>query len=343
MPTSARAGLIMAVLTALLVAVMLVAVTFGSVTVPIDQVWRSVAAHLIGSTGGSPIQDAIVWQLRMPRVLLGALVGAGLAVSGVAAQALVRNPLADPYVLGISSGASVGAVAVLVTGVGVIDTLAPGLAAFVGALATFVMVYLLARRGGMFAPGRLVLAGIAVANALTGVTSYLVLQGNDPGKTNEVLFWLLGSLAGASWSDLGFPALALLAGIVLLMLRGRALNALLVGDETAASLGVRPARLRRELFAVVSLVTGIMVSLSGGIGFVGLIVPHILRLLIGSEHRRLLPAVALGGAVFMVLVDLLARFALRPQELPVGIVTAVVGAPVFLALMSRRRISETGL
>jgi iron complex transport system permease protein len=170
-----------------------------------------------------------------------------------------------------------------------------------------------------------------------------VVQADDPGKTNSALFWILGSLSGARWPDLGVPALALLIGVAALLARARGLNALLVGDETAASLGVLPSRLRRELFAATSLVTGVMVALSGSIYFVGLVVPHAVRLLLGSDHRRVLPAAVLAGAAFLVLVDLLARIVLRPQELPVGILTAVIGAPVFLLLMSRRRVSETGL
>lgn len=330
----------------LLVIVATGAVAFGSVTVPIATVGKIVAHRLTGlgdPSSWTQIQDGIVWRLRMPRVILAALVGAGLAVVGVAAQALVRNPLADPYLLGISSGASVGAVAVLVLGVSVLGVGSPAAAAFGGALLTFVLVYLLAQRGGTFAPTRLVLAGVAVGYALSGVTSFLVLRADDPGATNSVLFWLLGSLAGARWSDLGLPSVVLFLGLVLLIGRGRALNALLIGDETASSLGIPPSRIRRELFAVTSLVTGVMVALAGGIGFVGLIVPHAMRLLVGSDHRKVLVASALAGAVFLIFVDLVARLVLRPEELPVGIVTSIIGAPAFLLLMSRRRLSETGL
>lgn len=333
-----------------LVAVLLVAMTagvaYGSVDVPLELVWPIAVHHTFGlgdPTSWTQIQDGIVWELRVPRVLLGVVVGAGLAVVGVAAQALVRNPLADPYLLGISSGASVGAVSALVLGITIGGVASTGAAAFAGALVTFLLVYLLARRGGGFAPSRLVLAGVAVGYALAGVTSYLVLQADDPGTTNSVLFWLLGSLGAARWEDLGVPMAVLVAGLLIVLARARSLNALLVGDETASGLGVAPNQLRRELFATTSLVTGVMVSLSGGIGFVGLVIPHAARLLVGSDHRRLLPAAALAGAAFLVLVDLAARFVLRPQELPVGIVTSVIGAPAFLLLMSRRRLSETGL
>ncbi|RZQ61872.1 iron ABC transporter permease [Amycolatopsis suaedae] len=334
-------------LAVLLVLAMTAGIAYGSVTVPPDVVWQ-VLFHRITAlgdpSGWTLTQDAIVWDLRLPRVLLSALVGAGLAVVGVATQALVRNPLADPFLLGISSGASVGAVASIVLGVSFWGVTSHALAGVVGAMLTFGLVYLLARTWGGLAPTRLLLVGVVVGYALLGVTNYLVLQADDPGKTNSALFWLFGSLAGARWADLGVPAVALAVGIVALLARARGMNALLVGDETAAGLGVPANRLRGELFTSTSLVTGVMVALSGAIYFVGLVVPHAVRLLVGSDHRRVLPAAVLAGAGFLVLVDLLARFLLRPQEIPVGVLTSVIGAPVFLALMARRRrLSETGL
>jgi iron complex transport system permease protein len=332
-------------LVALLGAALTVGIAYGSVSVPPLTVWQILWHRLTGL--GAPhwtlTQDAIVWDLRLPRVLLAALVGAGLSVVGVSTQALVRNPVADPYLLGISSGATVGAVASHVLGIGFWGVTSHALAGFLGALAAFIVVYLLARSGGALAPTRLLLVGVVVGNALLGVTNYLVLQADDPGKTNSALFWILGSLSGARWGELGVPAVVLLVGMAALLARARGLNALLVGDETAASLGVPPGRLRRELFVTTSLLTGVMVALSGSIYFVGLVVPHAVRLLLGSDHRRVLPGSLLAGAAFLILVDLLARYLLRPQELPVGIVTAVIGAPVFLILMSRRRLSETGL
>lgn len=327
----------------LLLAVTTLSISVGPLAISPPTVWLIVLHHLVGlgdPSAWTGIQDNVVWQIRVPRALLGALVGAGLATVGVTVQALVRNPLADPYLLGISSGASVGAVLVIIGGLAIFGLTSTAIAAFLGALVTFGLVYLFATRAGTLVPLRLVLAGVAVGYAMSGVTSYLVLQAGNPGVTNSVLFWLLGSLAAARWTYLGVPSIVLAAGIVLLIGRARAMNALLVGDETASSLGVNVDRVRRELFALASLVTGVMVALSGGIGFVGLVVPHAVRLLVGSEHRRLLPAAALGGAAFMVVADLGARVALAPQELPIGIVTALVGAPVFLWLMNRRLLGE---
>ncbi|WP_218952086.1 FecCD family ABC transporter permease [Amycolatopsis anabasis] len=341
-----RTALVFAALAVVLLAAATAGIAYGSVTVAPGVVWRILFHRItgLGDPGGWTLtQDGIVWNLRLPRVLLAALVGAGLAVVGVAAQALVRNPLADPYLLGISSGACVGAVLSIVVGLNFWGVTSHALAGFVGALGTFAVVYLLSRRGGALAPTRLLLVGVVIGHALLGVTNFLVLQADDPGKTNSALFWLLGSLSGARWADLGIPAAALALGLVALLARGRGLNALLVGDETAASIGVPPGRLRRELFGTTSLVTGVMVALSGSIYFVGLVVPHAVRLLVGSDHRKVLPAAALAGAGFLILVDLAARSVLAPQEIPVGIVTAVIGAPVFLLLMSRRRLSETGL
>ena len=331
-------ALVSAVLVVLLVAALTLAVSVGSVGVPAAEVWRIVWSHVGDDRASGSTSDLIVWQLRAPRALLAAVVGAGLGLVGTAAQALVRNPLADPYLLGISSGASLGAVAVLVLGAGVGTGLGFGLpaAAFAGAVLAFALVWTIARRGGGFAPLRLVLAGVAVGQFLSGFTSYLVLQTGDDDRTRGVLFWLMGSLSSAEWAQLPLPLAAVLLAALALTARARALNALLMGDDTATALGVPVARLRRELFTITSLLTGVLVSVSGAVGFVGLVVPHICRLLVGGDHRRLLPVAALGGAVLLVVVDTLARTAVSGQELPVGVVTAVVGAPVLLYLLDRR-------
>ncbi|MDG4785030.1 iron ABC transporter permease [Micromonospora sp. WMMD1102] len=338
--------LIYAALTGLLVAGLAGSVLLGTVDIPADTIARIIVWHLTGHgdpTAWSASQDTVVWNLRLPRALLAALVGAGLAVSGAATQALVRNPLADPYVLGLTYGGAVGAVAVIVTGVTPLGAATPGLAAFVGALGAFAVVYTMARAGGTLAPLRLVLAGMAVTYALSGVTSFLVLQADDPGTTHSVLFWLFGSLAEANWAALGLPAAVLTVAVIALLAQARPLNALLLGDETAASLGIPAARIRRHLFLIIALLTGVMVALAGGIGFIGLIIPHATRLLVGSDHRRLLPLAALAGAAFLVAVDIAARTALHPQELPVGVVTSIIGAPLFLWLVHTRARDTTGL
>ncbi|MEW1913534.1 iron ABC transporter permease [Kitasatospora sp. NPDC085895] len=333
-----RTGAVAVALALALAVALTLAVSLGAVDVPPAEVWGIVARHLTGRPAEPGTRDLIVWQLRAPRALLAAVVGAGLGLVGTAVQALVRNPLADPYLLGISSGATLGAVAVTVLGTAAGAGLGLGLsgAAFAGALTAFALVWTIARRGGGFAPLRLVLAGIGIGQFLAGFTSFLVLQAGDEQRTRGVLFWLMGSLGGTTWSQLALPCAAVALGAVHLQARARALNALAVGDETATGLGVDVARLRRELFTVTSLLTGVMVAVSGAIGFVGLLVPHVCRLLVGGDHRRLLPLAALTGAVLLTAVDTLARTALATQEVPIGVVTALLGAPVLLYLLDRR-------
>ncbi|WP_354637461.1 FecCD family ABC transporter permease [Kitasatospora camelliae] len=333
-----RAGAVATALGAALVAALTLAVSLGAVDIPVGEVWTVVGRRLTGAAPEPGTRDLIVWQLRAPRALLAAVVGAGLGLVGTAVQAMVRNPLADPYLLGISSGASLGAVAVIVLGVGIGTGLGFGVsaAAFAGALASFALVWAMARRGGGFSPLRLVLAGVGIGQFLSGFTSFLVLQAGDEQQTRGVLFWLMGSLDGATWSQLALPSAAVGLALLALQARARSLNALLMGDETAAGLGVDVTRLRRELFAVTSLLTGVLVAVSGAIGFVGLLVPHVCRLLVGGDHRRLLPVSALAGAVLLVVVDTVARTALDTQELPIGVVTALLGAPVLLYLLDRR-------
>ncbi|MFF2062833.1 FecCD family ABC transporter permease [Streptomyces sp. NPDC058200] len=321
-----------------LVAALSLGVTWGSSDLSVAGVWSVVSRRLAGEPPRPGTDDLIVWQLRVPRALLAALVGAGLGLVGTAVQALVRNPLADPYLLGISSGAAFAAVAATVLGVsgGLLAGVGLSTAAFGGALATFGLVWFFGRRAGGFSSLRLVLAGVGIGQLLGGLTSYLVLQGEDAQQTNGVLFWLMGSLGGATWQDLPAPALAVAASFVVLQWRAHALNAIMLGDETASALGIDGARLRRELFVVTSVLTGVLVAVSGAIGFVGLLVPHVCRMLVGGDHRRLLPASALCGAVLMAVVDLVCRTALSDQELPVGVVTSVLGAPTLLYLINRR-------
>jgi len=338
-------GLALALLAAALVVTVVVAVGSGPVAIPMGKVWRIVAARAWpGLDDGSwtAAQSQIVWQVRLPRVLLAAVVGAGLAVVGTTLQALVRNPLADPYVLGITSGAAVGAVGVILLGWSAFGVYSLSASAFLGALGAFALVFAMAQRHGRLSPMRMVLAGVAVSYLLSAVTSFLIFWADTDGiKARSVLFWLLGGLGGARWSHLGLPAAAVAAGTAALALQARRLNALVMGDETATSLGVRVDRFRRQLFVLASLLTAVLVAVSGGIGFVGLMMPHACRLLVGPDHRRVLPVALLGGALFLVWADLAARTVAAPEELPLGIVSALAGAPFFLYLL-RRRLPEAG-
>ncbi|WP_422742603.1 FecCD family ABC transporter permease [Micromonospora sp. WMMD754] len=313
-----------------------VAIAIGTVAVPLADVFAVTWAHLTpGNSEQNLLYDQIVWDFRTPRVLLSAVSGAGLSVAGVCLQALVRNPLADPYLLGVSSGASLGAVVALTTVTALTTTVGVSGAAFLGALATVVVVLGLAQRSGRVSATRLILAGVAVAYLGSALTSYVQLQA-DPTELRGTMFWLLGSVAGASWTDLPAPTVALVACALWLATQGRRLNALTMGEDSATGLGIDVNRLRIGLLLVASLLTATVVSVAGGIGFVGLMVPHAVRLLVGPDHRRVVPVSLLLGALFLVLVDLLSRTLDRPNEMPIGIFTAVLGAPFFLWLMRRR-------
>ncbi|GMA38061.1 FecCD family ABC transporter permease [Mobilicoccus caccae] len=317
----------------------LLAVTFGPAPLSTTQVWGVLAQHLgLGAdVGVSRLQDAMVWDLRLPRTLLAALCGAGLSVCGAVLQSLLRNPLAEPYLLGVSSGASTGAVAVIVLGVGMGSIGLSG-GAFVGALVAFaVMLGLAWAAGGT--TDKVILAGIAVTQMFSAITSFVVMVAADAETTRGVLFWLLGSLSTASWTDVTLTAVVLALVLGVTFGSASALDAFAFGERAAAGLGISVTRTRAVLLIATALLTAVVVSSSGAIGFVGLVLPHIARMLVGPRHRRLLPTVALLGAVFLVWVDTLARTLLAPQEIPVGVVTAIVGVPVFTIVLIRRKRS----
>ncbi|MEF9915548.1 iron ABC transporter permease [Streptomyces sp. P5-A9] len=318
---------------------MIVAIGVGAVNVPVGDVWHIVVHHVTGSGTAppDPALDQIVWNFRAPRVVLAALAGAGLAVSGAVLQSAVSNPLADPTVLGFSYGATLGAVmAITLAGSAAVAGIGVSTAAFLGAMAAGALVFALGQRRGRMAPTRLVLAGVAVGYVFLSATSFVQLQAT-PNELRTVLFWTLGSVAGAQWDQLPTVAVVVIATTVLLSLFGRRLNVLLAGDESATALGADVNRLRLVLLVLSALLTGTVIAVAGGIGFVGLMIPHLVRLSTGADHRRLLPLTALLGAVYLVLVDLLSRTLDRPNELPLGILTALLGAPFFLWLLRRNK------
>ncbi|MCA5893281.1 iron chelate uptake ABC transporter family permease subunit [Isoptericola sp. NEAU-Y5] len=321
-----------------LVASVLVAVTVGPAALSVGDVAASVAGHLglgpvLGLEPLGTLRDGMVWELRLPRVLTAAAVGGGLALCGVVMQSLTRNPLADPYLLGLSSGASLGAVLVLVAGV---TALLP-VAAFVGAVAALVAALALAGASGTITPTRTVLAGLAVSQLAAAATSFVIFWSATGDSYREILSWLMGSVAGATWTSVAITGVAVLVLGTLLASTGSVLDAFTFGDTAAATLGVPVARVRWLLLVGVALLTGALVSQSGSIGFVGLILPHAVRMLTGARHRLLLPLSALCGASFLIWADTLARTVFAPREVPVGIVTAAVGAPVFALLLWRGR------
>jgi iron complex transport system permease protein len=318
-----------------LVAALFAGITFGTVNLPFREVWGVVGFHL-GWTDVAPtaVQDQIIWDYRASRVLLAAVVGGALSLAGACLQVLARNPLADPYVLGVSSGAAFGAVLAAVTGWSVLTGIGLSGAAFASALVTLALVFLLAQRRGQVGPTRLVLAGVAISYLCTAATSFLQLYTN-PLELRGIMFWILGSFSNARWSDLGLPAAVIVLSTVWLLGRARTLDLMSAGDDSASAMGVEVNRFRIELLVVTSVLTATSVAVSGGIGFVGLMIPHAARFVVGPDHRRMLPVTVLGGAVFMVLVDLASRIVDRPNELPVGIFTAALGAPFFLVLLRR--------
>ncbi|MCD5345684.1 putative F420-0 ABC transporter permease subunit [Agromyces sp. S2-1-8] len=332
-------------LAALLVVSIVVAVTIGPAALSPADVLASVGAHLgFGESTLSPLRDGIVWQLRMPRVLTAAAVGAGLALCGAVMQALTRNPLADPYLLGLSSGASVGAVVVLVLGWSLMLPLAAFAGAIVALLATLGLALGAGRAGraggsagARLSPTATVLAGVAVTSVFGAITSLVIFWSATNDSYREILNWLLGSLAGTDWTSVAISGVALVVVGVPLVASARTLDAFAVGETGAAALGVNVARSRVLLLGGTAMLTGALVAVSGSIGFVGLVLPHAVRLVVGPGHRALLPLSMLAGAIFLVWADTAARTMFDPRELPVGILTALIGGPVFAWLLLRRR------
>ncbi|TCI97681.1 iron ABC transporter permease [Aeromicrobium sp. IC_218] len=329
-----------AAMAALLVAAMVLALMIGSVHLPVATVLEVVARRLgVGGLDVSVLDDRIVWELRLPRVLGAAATGAGLALCGAVLQSLTRNDLADPYLLGISGGAAVGAVSVIVLGVsvaGLVGSALVGAGAFAGALLALVLVLgLAAGRAGDLPPTRVVLAGVAVGQVCAAYTSFIVIMSGDHDAARRVLSWTLGSLAGVRWTGAITLVVLVLLTFVLVMAYTSALDAFAFGETAAGSLGVSVQATRWTLMIATALVTAGLVSFTGAIGFVGLVVPHLVRLACGPLHKRLLPLSALAGALLLVLADTLARSLVDGQEVPIGIVTAVVGAPVFAWLLRR--------
>ncbi|GEE03844.1 ABC transporter permease [Gordonia spumicola] len=318
---------------------MAVGVLAGSADIGFGDVLRAVAGQVGIGSGVDASTAYIVVDLRLPRVVEGAVIGAGLALCGSVLQSLTGNVLADPYILGLASGASVGATAVITLGVsvaGLAGTASVTAAAFLGAVVALLLVFAIATtRSGALLPSRLILAGVAVAQAGSALSAILILRA-DVGAADRVMRWTLGSLAGARWSTM--PVILVVVGVVAVgvLASSRTLDAFAFGERSAMSLGVNVAATRWALYGTVSICTAVMVAHSGIIGFVGLVVPHAARMIVGPMHARLLPIVVLAGALLLVWSDVIARTVVDQQELPVGLVTAVIGVPAFVWLLRRR-------
>ncbi|KAB6715164.1 MULTISPECIES: iron chelate uptake ABC transporter family permease subunit [Roseobacteraceae] len=312
------------------------ATAIGDYNISLKTVFLSVTNEL-GLTGAdiAPIEQSVVWNLRLSRALVAALAGAGLAICGAILQALLRNALAEPFVLGVSAGASTGAVCVIVLGIGA-GGLSLSLGAFAGAFAAFALVALLSN-GATSGPNHTILAGVAASQLFNALTSYIVTTSGNAQQARDVMFWLLGSFGGVRWPDVQLLLVVVIVSLGVCIWMGRALDAFTFGDEDAAALGVPVARIRLVLFGVTALLTATIVSMVGAIGFVGLVVPHAARYVIGPLHLRLLPACAVVGAVFMVIADIASRVIATQQTVPIGVVTALVGVPFFAIILYRAR------
>jgi iron complex transport system permease protein len=335
--TRRRVALVLSSLALALLLAALIALALGSESIPVHLIGNSLMAKLSGAA--SPLtreQEVILFQLRWPRILLALVVGAALALAGAAFQALLRNPLADPHVLGVSSGAALGAIVGIVCAqqLALDPRWSRSLLGFGGALLTSTVVYRLGRREDD--PARLVLAGVIVSVFLSSLT-VLVLALVDDIRLRSITLWLLGDLSSATPEHFFFVLFAVLLGVAVLSTQARALNLLMIGERDAFALGVETARVRWLIFTMASLLTGAAVSSTGSIGYVGLLTPHLVRLAAGADNRLVIPASALAGALLTLLADTVARTVLAPRELPTGAITALLGAPVFIYLLLRNR------
>ncbi len=278
----------------------------------------------------------IVWGLRFPRVCLGMIVGASLAVCGVTMQALVRNNLADPFILGVSNGAAAFATLGMLFGAfSFLGTYSLPISAFIGSAITIVFVYMISRVRGRVNITQLLLSGVAISMIMDGITSVIKLSAPNALGLHNAEFWMSGSLASAKWAYLKLPLIVLLFCMVVLMVNYRGLNLLLLGDESAGALGINVSRLQKLLVLIASLMAGVTISVSGTIGFVGLMVPHFTRLLVGGDHKKVLPISAILGGILVIWVDVAARMLIAPEELPVGILTAIIGGPLFIWMLKK--------
>lgn len=333
------------VLIAAVVLSVILSVSIGQVSIPFQQSFRILIQQMtsgqFGSTGetASSMYIDIIWQIRFPRVLLAMVIGAGLALCGTVMQASVQNPLADPYILGISSGAALGATFSIMLGFSVGGLLGEfGVAswAFIGALGAAALVLGLASIGGKTSSVKLVLAGTVINALCNAFSNFIIYFAKNSDGIRSVSFWTMGSLASAEWNTLPLISVVVIAAIAFFLFQSRVMNTMLMGEETAITLGVNLNFYRRLYMVISSVVTGVLVSTCGIIGFVGLIVPHIVRSVVGSDHKRLVPTSILFGSLFMIWTDIFARTIVPNGELPVGIVTSLLGAPVFMYMLIKK-------
>jgi len=323
----------------LLFLLIVLSLALGSSDLDLADLYRSLIFHAGWSSQldeSMLVKDSILWSIRLPRILMAALSGAGLSLVGATIQALLRNPMADPWLLGVSSGASLGAVTAIVFGLHLLDGFSVTGMAFVGAVLAAALIYGLARRQQIAGTHRLIFTGLAISFCFEALTQILIFTSDRHSQIQNVLFWTMGSLGGVENTDLPIPAIAVAMAFIGLYRWRDTLNILCLSELKAYSLGLDLTRTRRTLFLLAAAVTSVLVSVTGPIGFVGLMIPHLVRMLIGNDYRQLIPACFFGGAAFMVIADVLARSIFSPREIPIGVLTALLGAPFFIWLMGRQ-------
>ena len=334
-------ALVMLLLAVLLVLAFLWALSIGTVKLSFVQIYEGIVNQFtsgmaIETAGQGPVHD-IIWLLRLPRLVLAALVGMGLSVCGVIMQAVVKNPLADPYILGISSGASLGATAAILLGIGVaLGENFVGIVAFIGAFAMSLGVLFISNLGGRSNSIKLLLGGMALSAVCGAFSSFIVYFANNKEGMQSIAYWMMGSFAGAKWENLMIIAPIVILAVLFLWTQSRMLNLMLLGDESALTLGTDLHIYRQIYLLVSSLIVGFVVYSAGMIGFVGLVVPHVIRMLVGTDHKKLIPVAALTGAIFLVVADGLCRIIIPRTELPIGILISIIGAPCFVYLMIKK-------
>ncbi|WP_432204809.1 FecCD family ABC transporter permease [Cetobacterium somerae] len=329
----------------LIVIIGTIAVTVGSVNLSTIHVWKILTNKVFNKeifiVEWKKSTEIIVWNLRAPRVILALLSGAGLSLVGILMQALTKNSLASPYILGISSGASTGAVVSIVLGSFLGISFSPGIGAFVFGTFTAFLVFYLAGNGG-YSSTKLVLIGVAVSSLFSGITTFLVTTAKNESQLRGAMFWISGSLASARWDNLFLVFFILLISVILSLLKYRELNILIAGDDIAETLGVDVKKMRFFIVILSTFLTGFVVSLTGVIGFVGLVIPHICRGLVGSNHKRLIPCAVLLGALFLLATDTLTRVIFKTQEIPIGVITSMLGAPFFMSMLRKNSYNFGG-
>lgn len=322
------------------------AVTMGSVDISIKEVYEVILYKLFNigdSTIGTGAVADVVWLIRMPRIVLAIAVGAGLSVVGIVMQAIVKNPLADPYILGVSSGASLGATLAVVLGIGsVFGSNSLGVMGFIGAFGVSILVLMISNIGGRSNSIKLLLAGMALSSVCSSFSSFLVYISDDSQKLKTITFWLMGSLAGAKWNEIVIILPVIILGTIFFITQYRTLNLMLLGDEVSITLGTDLHKFRIIYLLITSLMIGLLVYVSGMIGFVGLIIPHVVRIIFGTDHKKIIPITALLGAIILIWADVISRILIKGTEIPIGIVISIIGAPLFVWLMIKKNYGFGG-